>query len=248
VIPDPASSALPGFQGGRKAKGLLWSAQEVLEPMHGPAPRRGRFWTFRMSINRVNLPVLTWTNRPMNRAALVFELENDLWWKTEVHLPTWEACGKPVLAKISRLLPRKSTKLVFAPEGREAEPLSQEERMLVQWFLEHEPAVVDSLLEAILQEYPSMQEEYDYTDEEKAEYMPDIRSREELRKLLKLETVYVHVVQKEGIPYLGFKLGCTWDEEHELGVLMHGTRVVKVGGGDTAFLLWPARRDAAQSS
>jgi hypothetical protein len=32
-----------------------------------------------------------------------------------------------------------------------------------------------------------------------------------------------------------------------LGVLMHGTRVVKIGGADTAFLLWIAEEDAAKS-
>jgi len=40
-------------------------------------------------------------------------------------------------------------------------------------------------------------------------------------------------VEKDGIPYVGFEFGCTWDEEHGLGVLMHGTRTVEIG--DTAM-------------
>jgi hypothetical protein len=56
--------------------------------------------------------------------------------------------------------------------------------------------------------------------------------------------VNVHQVQKDGIPYVGFEFACTWDEEHGLGVLMHGTRTVEIGGADTAFLLWLAEVDA----
>jgi hypothetical protein len=50
-------------------------------------------------------------------------------------------------------------------------------------------------------------------------------------------------VQKGGIPYVGFSFRCTWEEEHGLGALMHGTRTVDIGGADTSFLLWVARKD-----
>jgi hypothetical protein len=56
--------------------------------------------------------------------------------------------------------------------------------------------------------------------------------------------VHLHPIKRADLPYLGFELGCTWDEEHGLGVLMHGTRAVAVGGSDTALLLWIAEEDA----
>ena len=59
-----------------------------------------------------------------------------------------------------------------------------------------------------------------------------------------LHEVHVHQLQKEGLPYVGYELGCRWDEEHGLGVLMHGSRVVEVGDAGTAFTLWIAERDA----
>jgi hypothetical protein len=64
------------------------------------------------------------------------------------------------------------------------------------------------------------------------------------RPLIGLHALHVHPVEKDGLPYVGFELGCTWDHEHGLGVLMHGPRVVDIGGADTAFLLWIATRDA----
>lgn len=42
----------------------------------------------------------------------------------------------------------------------------------------------------------------------------------------------------------GFRVRVQVDPEHGLGVLTHDTRVVEVGGADTAILLWIARRDA----
>jgi hypothetical protein len=52
------------------------------------------------------------------------------------------------------------------------------------------------------------------------------------------------LVLKDGLPYVGYEFGRRWDGEHGLGVLMHGTRVVEVGGADTAMTLWIAKRDA----
>jgi len=77
--------------------------------------------------------------------------------------------------------------------------------------------------------------------------MPRISSVSDLRQLIGLYAVNVHQVVKNDLPYLGFEFGCAWDEEHGLGVLMHGMRAVEVGEGDTAILLWMAEQDAAAS-
>ena len=77
--------------------------------------------------------------------------------------------------------------------------------------------------------------------------MPDIFSADDLKPLVGLYAVNVHQIEKDALPYLGFEFGCTWDSEHGLGVLRHGTRVVEVGGADTAILLWIAERDAGLS-
>ena len=37
------------------------------------------------------------------------------------------------------------------------------------------------------------------------------------------------------------------DEEHRLGVLMHGTRLVHIGFADVAFVLWRAEQDMKSS-
>jgi hypothetical protein len=44
--------------------------------------------------------------------------------------------------------------------------------------------------------------------------------------------------------YLGFSFHVAWEPEHGLGVMVHGRRIVDVGGADTSFLEWIAERDA----
>lgn len=74
--------------------------------------------------------------------------------------------------------------------------------------------------------------------------MPAASSPNDLRALINLHSINVHQVVKNDLPYAGFLFECTWDDEHGLGVLMHGTRVVEIGGADTAILLWIAEADA----
>jgi hypothetical protein len=75
-------------------------------------------------------------------------------------------------------------------------------------------------------------------------FMPAVCAPDGFRNLIGLHSVNLHQLAKDGLPYLGFEFGCTWDEEHGLGILMHGTRLVQAGGADTAFLAWIAKRDA----
>ncbi|MEU9736858.1 hypothetical protein [Streptomyces sp. NPDC048002] len=55
---------------------------------------------------------------------------------------------------------------------------------------------------------------------------------------LDVRSVHVHPVARDGIPYVGVEL-------RELGVLLHGTRVVDLGGPELATRLAAAEQDAA---
>ncbi len=176
-----------------------------------------------------------------------FSLENDLW-KATVTLPSWRGfqSRKGAYGARDSAVPSDGRVLiVFAPEGREGEPLTEAELSTVRWVIEHEASLANALLLSLLKEYPSLQEQYSGEVEE--ELMPDVESVDDLRALIGLSSINVHPVQKDGVPYVGFEFGCTWDEEHGLGVLMHGTRTVEIGGADTAITLWIAQKDAKKS-
>lgn len=167
-----------------------------------------------------------------------FMLKDDLWWTTTAVLPTWQA-RKSASSNIA-------VQILFAPEGRDDEALTGSEISSIVWVIQNEASILQSLLDSLFYQYPSLQEQYDCSEWEKAQCMPDIESIDDLCKLINLDSVNVHPVSKNGIPYAGFEFRCTWDSEHGLGVLMHGNRTVEIGGADTVILLWIAKKDAAK--
>lgn len=133
--------------------------------------------------------------------------------------------------------------IAFAPEGRDDAPLRDTEVALVRWAVDREREMRDALLAGLLAEYPELRKRYAGSLEDES-LMPPVGNVDEFRSLIGLHSVNVHQLEFGGVPYVGFELGCSWDDEHGLGVLMHGTRVVEIGEADTAILLWIARRDA----
>jgi hypothetical protein len=134
--------------------------------------------------------------------------------------------------------------LVFAPEGRDDAPLRDSEVGLVRWAIAHEREMQRALLDKLLATYEPLRGKYARFLGD-ATQMPVVHDSDEFRRLIGLTALHVHPIEGHGPPYVGFELGCTWDDEHGLGVLMHGTRVVEIGGADTAILLWIAEADAA---
>jgi hypothetical protein len=105
-----------------------------------------------------------------------------------------------------------------------------------QHFKENGPAIAETVLAAILVQYVPlrarwMQNDPDLTDED----LPVIDSIEQMKNNVGLGIVHLLPVAKHGMAYIGLELGCTWDEEHGAGVILHGSRVVAVGAGDEAF-------------
>ncbi|MCE9658374.1 MAG: hypothetical protein K8R60_07425 [Burkholderiales bacterium] len=104
--------------------------------------------------------------------------------------------------------------------------------------------MADALLKALWAKYPELQHLYACDEEEMAKYLPDVNDVQGFRHLIGLHCIHVHPLEADGMPYAGYELGCTWDAEHGLGVLMHGTKVLEIGGADTALLLWLAEQYA----
>jgi len=173
-------------------------------------------------------------------------VKDDFWWGTEIRLPSWagyQSRNGPSGA-IDRPEPSDGTvALIFAPEGRGLEPLSEQEVRLVSWFEQHEPMVSDAVKAAIIgwcsPQSTDRKARFDFGDD-----FPVIRTDQDLRESVGLYAVNIHQLDVGGMPYVGYEFGCEWEDEHGLGVLMHGTRVVDVGFADTAILLWIAEADA----
>jgi hypothetical protein len=174
-----------------------------------------------------------------------FEFD-DFFWSAVVQLTSWAGFRDASLA-YGGLTDKRSdgtVRLTYAPEGRDDAPLNPDELAQIRWFLDHEAAVADALLTGLLAAYPALRESYDcYTPQEMADYVPPVSTPDGFRQLIGLNGINIHPIMNSDAPYLGFEFGCEWDQEHGLGVLMHGMRFVELGGADTAILLWVAEKD-----
>ena len=182
---------------------------------------------------------------------LKFELD-EFCWVAKTRLSSWAGFQERLgmYGAISAEHPSDGTlTITFAPEGRETEPLKEEEIKLIDWLLENHEEQANAVTAAILAEYPTIRRSYldAYGDEDVDDILPEISSVDELKKLIGLYNVNIHQVSKNSIPYVGYEFGCAWDDEHGLGILIHEKRMIKVGYADTAFLLWIAENDAENS-
>lgn len=112
-----------------------------------------------------------------------------------------------------------------------------------EYLVTHQKQLLDNILCALLSEYPTMREEYGYEKEELEEYMPNVDSIERFKEIMEPKRIYILDIEKDGMAYLGFHFNCSWDDEHDYGIMMHKERVVKMGGADVAFLSWIAEED-----
>lgn len=135
------------------------------------------------------------------------------------------------------------TLTVMAPDDEPSLP-SAEQAAAYRLLTEQQDALRETILAALLAEYPNWQSLYSYQAEEAVRLMPDMVDPVQFRTLIGLSTVYVLTQSKDGFAYAGFEFGCTWDEEHGVGVMTNAGRIVKLGLADTAFADRTAARDA----
>lgn len=122
------------------------------------------------------------------------------------------------------------------------EPTLEQQNGL-DYLRENQKAVLENILNELLRQYPGLQENYSYSEEDKIDFMPDVKDIQGFADLLSPTCFYVTSIVKEGYPYIGFGFSCSWDSEHGLGVMTHKDRIIEIGGTDTAFNSWAAEED-----
>lgn len=121
--------------------------------------------------------------------------------------------------------------------------LSKNHKAGLKYLEDNQQAVLNAILEELFLQYPRLQVEYGYEEEDKNDFMPDITKPEDFAELLSPISIHVLSVYKDKFPYIGYEFFCSWDNEHGLGVMMYQDRVVKIGGAEDSFLSWVARGD-----
>jgi hypothetical protein len=119
-------------------------------------------------------------------------------------------------------------------QGKEAnniEMITESQVKSIKYLFENSYHVRDALLNRLWKDLPNLEEIY-------ADAIPTIKDILDFKDVLGLSNIHVMSSEKDAFSYIGFELGCEWDEEHGVGVMMHKKRVVAIGQADTAFDDW----------
>jgi hypothetical protein len=186
-------------------------------------PPREKEYRMAETLDMPPFPTLTW---------------DDFFWEGKDLFPGWEGFqerGGAYTSVSGKGPSRGEAKIFVATPGQKPTPPAAEQAAAYRRLKAEGPAIAGAVLAAVFERYPELQESYAYEGDEKEEYMPDVSAPDGLKRLMGLGTVHLLSAGKDGEAYVGFELGCTWDEEHGTGVLTHKGKVVDVGGADTAF-------------
>lgn len=151
---------------------------------------------------------------------------------------------------LSSRKPSKGTFLLDIPraDGDEddanPQPPSPEQTAAYAHLMDHQDEVVDAVLTALLKDYTKLRKTWLRNQPDLD--LPAITTPAEMKKNVGLGNLHMHPVARDGHAYIGLEPGCTWDEEHGAGVLLHKSRVVAVGQADTSFDTHAAQKDATR--
>jgi hypothetical protein len=165
-------------------------------------------------------------------------------WQAEIVLPSWagyRSCRGAYGAQDSDV-PSDGRVRVCADSADEGSSVGPAQLEACRYLIENDAAVHEAIVAAILDAYPDWFESFSEDAEERGIQLPKDMTAAQLKQHIGVTYIHLHPVEKDGIGYVGVELGCTWDEEHGLGVMLHRTHVVDIGGADTSILEWIAKR------
>ena len=115
-------------------------------------------------------------------------------------------------------------------DGEETDEPRRAQSDALEFLKQNQEEILTGILSGILKNYPKWQKIYDYPSETKSDFMPDICTPQELSELLELQNIYI----LDGVK-IGFEFSCSWDMEHDLGVMTRKGNVMGIGESEVAF-------------
>jgi hypothetical protein len=169
------------------------------------------------------------------------------WWAGIVKLPAW-AGQRPWRSSANAA--NDTVEIHVNTEDDEPAPPLPSQAAAFEHLMAQQEAVRDAILQALFASYSAnylvWREENGYDEAEAEEFLPALQQPADLKALITLASVNIFRTSKDGLSYVGYEFACTWEAEHGLGAMMHGSRVVETGGADTGILEWIAAKDAEE--
>jgi hypothetical protein len=171
-------------------------------------------------------------NKHLGKPAPSSAIEDDVEDKLSIILPEWSAFfGEEAKLRIE----------IGGDVG--AAKVNKKHLRGIDYLRANQTAILQAILTELLKQYPAQQEIYDYQGDDKRDFMPDVRDIKGFADLMSPVVVHVLSVYQDKFPYIGYQFSCSWDREHAFGAMLLKDRVVEIGGAETAFLNWIARKD-----
>ena len=114
----------------------------------------------------------------------------------------------------------------------------------INYLIKHPEEIKIAMRKGIHSIYEDLKKQYGYDENqpETKEWFPKVDELKEYDKVYGVGNVFIQLPSKDEHSYVGIECGCTWDEEHGLGFLLHKNRLVGIGSADEAFN-WKAYKD-----
>lgn len=96
------------------------------------------------------------------------------------------------------------------------------------YFIENQEKVLSALCNGIIENYPKLMEIYKVEEYNETFGFPELKSIDDVKKIISINYLNVLGEEKDNFGYLGFACGCSWDEEHGARVTMYKDRVVSI--------------------
>jgi hypothetical protein len=113
--------------------------------------------------------------------------------------------------------------------AKSSTPTSSQERAFRD-FLDHRELVANAVLDAIWNYF------YEVYGVDSRDYdVPIPESRDGLKTTIRFSTLSVLDDPLNERAVVGFRFECSWDEEHQLGVLVRGIKVIEVAGEEITW-------------
>ncbi|MDO7852037.1 DUF6985 domain-containing protein [Hymenobacter convexus] len=174
---------------------------------------------------------------------------DDYYWAGAVKLPAW--AGQRAWQNGAGAA-NDTVEIQVNTENDEPGPAMPSQAAAFEYLIARQEEVRDAILHALFASYSDnylvWREENGYDEAEADEFLPALRQPANLKSLITLTAITIFPTAKGGLSYAGYTFACTWEDEHGLGAMMHGSRVVEIGGGDTAILEWIATKDLEEQA
>ncbi len=136
--------------------------------------------------------------------------------------------------------------------GAKVNGLTDAQRKTIDHLVKNESELFDLVYKAFYKEYkknyPIYKSAFGGGAAGMKKLLPAIKNGNELDSIVQIYKIYIHEIPKEGLVAVGIEFSIPWDEEHDVGVRLLGSKIDEVGIAFTAYPLPLPKQNAKKQN